>query len=280
MGHSKISTYLRLVALALSASHLVGAAECDRLSLEYATSRLVAAQSLGQVGYLTALLPNATYTENDKTTNISTGILSQALKIDHSRSIQDTTNCSTYTELVISDPEHPYVIGTQMRFTNGNITTVETRVTQANDWLFNATHTLYYVLRENWDPIPVEKRDNRSTIQAAADAYLDVFDNPNVTVPWGDPCSRLEGGLLTIPCSDGVPVGISLVDRRYVIDETVGSVDVFLSFGGGTNGSALPDSHEFRVEGGKIRHVHTITVCWTPNCDFAVPPQLSEDLGY
>jgi hypothetical protein len=41
----------------------------------------------------------------------------------------------------------------------------------------------------------------------------------------------------------------------HVIDEAVGSVDVFLNFAGG-----MPDSHEFRVEGGKLRYVHAITV--------------------
>jgi hypothetical protein len=29
-----------------------------------------------------------------------------------------------------------------------------------------------------------------------------------------------------------------------------------------------PDSHLFRLEGGKIRYVHTLTVCTLPNCGF------------
>ncbi len=44
------------------------------------------------------------------------------------------------------------------------------------------------------------------------------------------------------------------MDRRYVIDETLGTVDIFLTFG------SIPDSHEFRVEKGKIRYVHTMSV--------------------
>jgi hypothetical protein len=54
--------------------------------------------------------------------------------------------------------------------------------------------------------------------------------------------------------ADREDLGVSLTNRRYVIDETVGAVSVFLTF------ESLPDSHEFRLEGGKLRYVHTLTV--------------------
>jgi hypothetical protein len=264
---------------------------CDRSTLVEVASRYVAAQSLGQIKYMKSLDLNATtYTENGSATNISTGILSQALKIDHSRSIYDTTTCSTFTELIIADPKHPYAIGTQTHLANGtgnisSISKIESVVTDAGDWLFNAQHSLHYALQENWEPIPAEKRDTRQTIQAAADAYLDLFKkgNGSVAVPWADNCRRLEGGLYTAPgdtCNSGVPSGVDLVDRRYVIDEVMGVVDVFVKFGGGNNGSGLPDSHQFRIEGGKIRYVHTLTVCFQPNCGFSPNAMLSQDVGY
>jgi hypothetical protein len=37
----------------------------------------------------------------------------------------------------------------------------------------------------------------------------------------------------------------------------VGSVDILCSFDSIGN---YPDSHEFRLEGGKIKYVHTVTV--------------------
>jgi hypothetical protein len=52
-----------------------------------------------------------------------------------------------------------------------------------------------------------------------------------------------------------VPSGVRITNRRYVIDEVLGTVDVFNTFAGN-----LPDTHEFRVEGGKLRYVHTMTV--------------------
>ena len=45
--------------------------------------------------------------------------------------------------------------------------------------------------------------------------------------------------------------------RRYVIDETVGSVDVLDAFDSLGN---MPDSHEIRLEDGKVKYVHTVTV--------------------
>jgi len=35
----------------------------------------------------------------------------------------------------------------------------------------------------------------------------------------------------------------------------------------------LADSHLFRLENGKIRYVHTMTVCTIPGCGFQRPAQ-------
>ncbi|RDL37668.1 Uncharacterized protein BP5553_05101 [Venustampulla echinocandica] len=245
-----------LTALAAEAT-----AECSREMLQAATASLIAAQTAGSSSGITALSDTVTYTQNAKAATISTGILSQALKIDHNRSSYDTTQCATYTELIVTDTAKPYVIGTQMHFTDSKITKVETLVTTTGDWLFNAKNTLKWAITESWAEIPSDKRDSRAVIQAAADAYCDIFNNKSVVVPWGKPCARLEGGSYTgngsasDRCDVGIPSGVALTNRRYVIDETVGAVDVFLTFGGN-----LPDSHEFRVEGGKLRYVHTLTV--------------------
>jgi hypothetical protein len=58
-----------------------------------------------------------------------------------------------------------------------------------------------------------------------------------------------------------VPAGVNIANRRFVVDEVIGSVVVFCTFGaGGPNGgSGSPDTHVFRVEGGKLRCVHKLT---------------------
>lgn len=274
-------------------------ATCDRIALAELTNRYVAAQSLGEIRYLKGISPNTIYHENFKSTNISSGILTTPLNINHHRSTHDTTFCASYTELIIADRLHPYVIATQIwlspNFTSsppGNssspavipIAKIDSIITTTDDWLFNAQHTLHYALTESWLPLSPSLITPRETIRAAADAYLDLFKSGpgSVVVPWNVPCQRLEGGLYTAPgdtCNNGVPSGVDLVERRYVIDESVGSVSVFLVFGGG--GARLPDSHEFRVEGGKIRYVHTVTKCWEKNCGFGDPPAiLGENIGF
>lgn len=87
-------------------------------------------------------------------------------------------------------------------------------------------------------------------------------------MPWGTPCARLEGGAYTgkgaasDSCNVGVPSGVKLVNRQYVVDEEYGTVDVMMDFGGTVGGAGgLPDSHEFRVEAGKLRYVHTLSSC-------------------
>ncbi len=265
-------------------------ADCTRQMLEEMTQRYIASQTTGQLAWLQKVFhENSTYRENGKILDITKGILSQPLKVDYSKSILDDQNCATYTELIVTDPKNPYVIGTQIRH-NGTgalgyvrVALVDSIVSGPDAWLFNASHSLHYALSENWTTIAPEKRDSREALKDAADAYLDLWGNhtANATtkVPWGTPCARLEGslytgkGFLNDTCNLGVPSGSSPpnIDRRYVIDETKGSVSVLCTFQTMNN---APDSHEFRLEGGKLRYVHTMTVCPEANCGLKRPEAL------
>lgn len=250
-----------LLLLTLGPSALAAAASCTRASLKSSTDTLLAALKAGDPSLLFASSPVLRYDENFKPATLATGILSHPLVIDHSRSLLDTTQCATFTEIVSVSGAKPYVIGVQLwRGDDGAVIShVDALVTTTGDWLFNATGTLRWASREDWGEIPADKRDAREVIKAGADAYLDIFSDKMVVVPWGRPCSRLEGGAYTgnggpnDRCDVGIPEGVKLVNRRYVIDETLGAVDVFLQF------ASLADSHEFRLEGGKLRFVHTIT---------------------
>ncbi|KAI0148043.1 hypothetical protein F4776DRAFT_605731 [Hypoxylon sp. NC0597] len=268
MFQSRTLTFLCLVASA--------SAECSRALLKNATDEYVSAQSSGQIATFRALAPNLTYTENEKPLDIRTGVLSQPIKLDQNLSIHDTTLCATFTQLIAATSEHPYVIGTRMLFTDDKITTIESIVTDQGDWLFNATGYLHWTSLENWDPIPEDKRDSREVIKAAGDAYFDRFANVSVNVPYGTPCARLEGGAYTDSsgtggntCNLGVPSNTTVTKRRYVIDEEMGVVDIYLGFPGldrSVGEEPMPDSHMFRVEKGKIRYIHTLSSCVNPGC--------------
>jgi hypothetical protein len=131
----------------------------------------------------------------------------------------------------------------------------------------HAKETYRWASQEKRGEIPEEKRDTRAVIKAAADAYLDKFTDPNIIVPRLDPCERLEGRAHIAPnCIAGLKSGAErkMGNRRYVIDEVVGTVDVFLTFGANPDYKPNPDSHEFWVEGGKIKYVHTNSVGMVP----------------
>lgn len=175
---------LSLAALAASVFSASGAAQCDRETLVAATTSLVEAQTAGKPDMLGALA-NVPYLEQFKTANPTKGILATPLALDFNRSLHDTVQCTTYTEMIAAKTSHPYVIGTQMHFTpEGVLTNFSSLVTDQGDWLFNATGTLYWASREKWDVIPEGQRDTRETIKAAADAYADIFNDKSVKVPW------------------------------------------------------------------------------------------------
>jgi hypothetical protein len=245
-------------------------AECTKATLRAITADLLTAQTAGTSSF-SSLGTTVAYTENRKKVDIKGGILSQALKIDHNRSQHDVVQCAAFSEFIVTNSAKPYVIATQLRVDNttNKVSQIDSIITTKGDWLFNVTGTQYWASREKWDPIPLEKQDKREVIKAAGDAYCDIFNDKNVKVPWGQPCARLEGGSYTGKgqasdrCDVGIPSGVKLTNRQYVIDEEYGTVDIMMDFGG-TGG--LPDSHEFRLEGGKLRYVHTLSSCGGKSC--------------
>lgn len=64
------------------------------------------------------------------------------------------------------------------------------------------------------------------------------------------------------------PSAFKIENRRYVIDEEVGGLDIFNDFP--FIDAAKPDgtssTNFFRVEGGKIRYIHETTICTNRNC--------------
>ncbi|MEY2855600.1 MAG: hypothetical protein RL030_2732 [Pseudomonadota bacterium] len=240
---------------------------CTRGGLQQAVDLYIAAQAKGDPAGL-PLATGAGYWENMARVDIKTGFLFKPVKIDHHRSLLDTDTCQTFTEVIVTDKAAPYVLGTRMRVNHERIAEVEILWTTRGYWLFDADAYLKYSSTEDWRPIPAEKRDSRGTLVAAANAYLDAFLEKKIDhVPWGFPCVRIEGGAYTgkgtpaDSCEVGVPGGVNITNRRFVVDEVIGSVVVYCTFGAGgpDGGSGAPDTHLFRVENGKLRYAHTLT---------------------
>jgi len=256
-----------LTGVLLSPTSSFAQVSCSREGLQRTVDLYIAAQTKGD----TSNLPLATglgYMENAALADINSGVIKTAMAIDHHRSLIDPSTCQTFTEAIVTNKEKPYVLGTRMRVNRDKIAEIEILWTTTGYWLFNADSYLKWSSTEKWDVIPANERDTRDTLVAAANAYLDAFlEGKKDLVPWGYPCNRTEGGAHTgngspmDSCDVGVPSGVNIANRRFIVDPTMGSVVVFCTFGAGSvgGGSGAPDTHLFRVENGKLRYVHTLT---------------------
>ncbi len=240
---------------------------CTREGLQAAADLYIAAQTKGDLAGL-PLAKGLGYVENFKTMSTDESLIRKPMKIDHQRSLLDTSTCQTFTEVIVSDKASPYALGTRLRVNHGLIAEIEMMWTTTGYWGFNVDNYLKYTSSEDWGTIPSAKRDTRATLVSAANAYLDAFlEGKMDLVPWGSPCNRTEGGMHTgkggpdDSCQVGVPSGVNIANRHFVVDETIGAVVAFCTFGAGSanGGSGAPDTHLFRVENGKLRFVHTLT---------------------
>jgi hypothetical protein len=223
----------------------------------------LAAQGKGGISIL-PLANGLGYQENMKSADIKTGLLTKPLVIDKSMSRNDDASCQTFTEVIVTDKTNPYVIGVRMRINHDKIAEIELITTTTGEWLFNADNYLEYSSKESWRPIPADRRNTRAELNA----YLDAFLEGKIDlVPWGYPCVRVEGGMTTAKgtdadtCEAGMPAGVNIANRRFVVDEVIGAVVVWCTFGAGGPGgiTGAPDTYLFRLENDKLRYVHTLT---------------------
>jgi hypothetical protein len=253
---------------------------CVRGGLQHAVNLYLAAQAKGDISGL-PLAPGLSYQENRQALDIKTGLVSKPLSINRSMSLYDEESCQTFTEIIVTNKAEPYVAGVRMRVNHDKIAEIEILWTTTGYWLFNADAYLEHASVEDWGPIAPEKRATRGTLVNAANAYLDAFLEAKIDlVPWGYPCVRIEGGMYTgkgtaqDSCETGVPAGVNIANRHFVVDEVNGAVVAFCTFGAGSpnGGSGSPDTHLFRLENGRLRYVHTLTHLLQSSFRNAPPP--------
>ncbi len=243
---------------------------CTRAMLQAAVDSYLAAQTSGDITKM-ALASYVKYSENMEPIAKEKGLWNIALPIAFSRSYLDPDICKSFTEIIVTEGGHPYVIGTRLTVEYGKISEIDSLVTDKDDWLFNAEKYLKYSQIEDWGVLPPGKRSSRSHLIQAGNSYLDIFLDKKVVVPWGKPCARLEGGAYTLEpfpgmpapkeepgCDIGIPDNVPIVGRTYLVDEELGVVNIFCRFGDAVKG--MPDSHMFRLVDGKLRYVHTLSV--------------------
>lgn len=289
----KINTKIGRASIKFSSIVLAGMAcaanaqaECSRDMLQGLADTYIEAQTTGNPSLIPLAVPSGPrapkpyYGENDRSKDIAEGILAEAISADFTRSFHDTTLCATFIEFVAASHDHPYVLQTRIEATEeGEVTIMESVVTDEGDWVFGADEYLAVTQAEDWSVIPEDQRDDRRVIQASAEAYINNWGDPFLPVPHGTPCSRLEGRMSTAArdpegqtCTMGAfPQPINTGSRRYVIDETIGAITIFHNFswidaGLGPYHPGTPVSQQYRVVDGMNRYIHEVTACTTANC--------------
>jgi hypothetical protein len=211
------------------------------------------------------------YKEQFAPADLATGIVNTPLAVDFTNTLLDEARCQTFSEIAVTDPAHPYMLGVHLSVTDGAISEIDTIVVDDDDWLFSARLFVDGVKDEDWGIIPEAERADRDALIATAAPYFPMFKDVSIQPAWYEPdgCQRQEGGL-RIPCALTAPLNVEFPNLNYLVDPAKGAVVALVSFGG-----TLPDSHLFRVENGGVRYIHTITNCMGSfNCNFDLPKAL------
>ncbi|KAK4039413.1 hypothetical protein C8A01DRAFT_16619 [Parachaetomium inaequale] len=294
-----LSPLLPLLPLLTSLPTLAQQTRCQWSTLRSATDQVLESLTAGITGTTAAggiLLasPSLIYTQNSVALSIASpdSVLSAPLDVAFAHSIVDQDGCAGFVRIVVlpsSDGEGGgkgvLVIGAQIfyNYTFNQGTTVrqiDLVFAREGDWQMpeglNATALLGHVAGEDWGALSRARQDSRAVLEGVAGTYLDfvggtVNSDGNgtgtdseaaVAVPWGRPCSRLEGSVYTAvgdaeSCEKGLsPMGGTaqgITGRQFVVDESIGAVSV-LARDGKLGGA--PGVFEFRVVEGKLRYVH------------------------
>jgi len=235
--------------------------------LKEAAANYIAAQEAGDLSKM-SLAAEVKYIENMSETTKDKGLWNTALPIAFHRSIYDVVRCKTFSEAIVTEGGHPYVIGTRLKVEDGKISEIDSLVTDEDDWLFDADVYLKYSKPEDWRVLELDERVSRQNLVDAGNQYFDlVFLDPGIKPPWGAPCARLEGGIYTNMegnekdnCKVTAPMqggGMFVINRTFVVDEEMGAVNVFCRFG---SADGMPDSHLFYLVDGRYRYIHTLSV--------------------
>ena len=208
-------------------------------------------------------------------------MLAEALTVDFTRSFHDTAQCATFTGADRRHAPAPYVIHTRMEATeDGKVSKMESVVTDAGDWVFGASEHLHVTRRrEDWGEIPADGETGERSSRRRPTRISTTGGTRTCRCRTARPAPGLRGGSITgsrnperQTCTMGAfPQQINVATAVTSSTRTVGAVSIFHNFswidaGLPTDHPGTPASQTFRVEDGKNRYIHEVTVCTTEGC--------------
>ncbi len=180
-----VRAILSIAILLFSTAFIQAQTECTRPMLQTAADSYIAAQTAGNLSKM-SLATKAKFLENMKEITQDKGLWNKALPIAFHRSIYDVGRCMTFTEVIVTEGGHPYVLGTRLKLRDGKVTEIDSLVTDEGDWLFNAQDYLKYSKAEDWPVLPVDDQISRQDLIDAGNQYFDfVFMDKGIRPPWG-----------------------------------------------------------------------------------------------
>ena len=179
------------------------------------------------------------------------------------RSAIDVEQCGTLTQAVIEEDglDVPTIYGVRLRVNDdGELTDIESYIARSAEFFHNP-EGVPAEDGDDWEALlePAE-RSTREVMVAAANAYFDMFFDPQGTeVPFATLCNRWENGTRTTQgdCSNMGPAGVGgmqMTHRRFpIVDREAGIVVGFVLFA-----DSLLDFHMFKMRNGLITQIQSV----------------------
>jgi len=237
-------------------------AQCTRQDLSALIDDYLSALSANAPGRL-ALASDARYTENGRIMDPGDGFWQTAGDVTFSRSAIDTGQCGTVTQALVDEDgvDVQTIYGVRLRVNDSaELTDIETYIARATEFAHNP-EGVPDEDGDDWEALlPPAEQSSRETLIAAANAYFDMFFDPQGTeVPFATPCNRWENGTRTTrdDCSNMGPAsagGMEMTHRRFpVVDLEAGIVVGFVLFA-----DSLLDFHMFKLRNGQITQIQSV----------------------
>jgi hypothetical protein len=110
---------------------------CTRQSLQSAVDSYLAAQKAGDRTKM-AFADKVKYLQNMSEVAADKGMWNTAVPVAFSRSFLDKDRCRTFSEVIVTEGDTQYVMGTRLSVDNGRVVGIDSLVSHKGDWLFNA----------------------------------------------------------------------------------------------------------------------------------------------
>lgn len=251
------------VAVCLSAlSSQTAGAQCTRENLSRLVDDFLSALSANDPAGLD-VASDLKFTENGRILNLGDGLWRTAGEVTFSRSAIDVEQCGTLTQAVMEEDgvDVPTIYGVRLRVNaNAELTDIESYIARSTEFAHNP-EGVPVEDGDDWEALlEPSERSTREVMIAAANAYFDMFFDPQGTVvPFATPCNRWENGTRTTQgdCSNMGPAGaggMEMTHRRFpIVDLEAGIVVGFVLFA-----DSLLDFHMFKMRNGSITQIQSV----------------------